>query len=152
MLVQLKFQCRVYLSSLEVFISITQVCIVAMQLCNIAQCRQSFDHQCKLQLKLVQGGTLRYTAFVCPKRCMVNSFENFKVSEDVTYYPFQPSIAFHIETSRFICCANHMTGFYMKCNAGLKSANCFRQSVFLGLEQYNQFNNLKFFSKKGKCL
>ena len=33
---------------------------------------------------------------------------------------FQPSIAFHIETSHLICSANQMTGFYMKCNTELK--------------------------------
>ena len=33
---------------------------------------------------------------------------------------FQPSIAFHIETSRLFCSAKQMTGFYMKHNTGLK--------------------------------
>ena len=33
------------------------------------------------------------------------------------------SVAFHIETSHLICIANQMTGFYMKCNTGLKSVN-----------------------------
>ena len=33
---------------------------------------------------------------------------------------FHPSVALHIKTSRLICIANQMTGFYMKCNAGLK--------------------------------
>ena len=28
--------------------------------------------------------------------------------------PFQRSVAFHIETSHFICSANQMTGFHMK--------------------------------------
>ena len=35
-------------------------------------------------------------------------------------YPFQASVAFHIETSHLICIANQMTGFYMKRNAELK--------------------------------
>ena len=34
--------------------------------------------------------------------------------------PFQPSVAFHIETSHLICIASKMTGFYIKCNTGLK--------------------------------
>ena len=34
--------------------------------------------------------------------------------------PFQPSVAFHIETSHLICTASKMTGFYIKCNTGLK--------------------------------
>ena len=33
---------------------------------------------------------------------------------------FHPSVALHIKTSRLICIANQMTGFYMKCNAVLK--------------------------------
>ena len=36
------------------------------------------------------------------------------------FNPFQPSIAFHIETSHLICTTNQMTGCYMKCKAGLK--------------------------------
>ena len=37
--------------------------------------------------------------------------------------PFQPSVAFHIETSHLFCSAKQMTGFYMKHNTGLKWAN-----------------------------
>ena len=44
--------------------------------------------------------------------------------------PFQPSVAFHIETSHLICRANQMSRFYMKCNAGLKWFN--RQAVTCG--------------------
>ena len=33
---------------------------------------------------------------------------------------FKPSVAFHIETSRFICTANYMTDPYMECNIKLK--------------------------------
>ena len=36
---------------------------------------------------------------------------------------FQPSVTFHVETSSLICSANQMTGFYMKCNTGLKWFN-----------------------------
>ena len=31
----------------------------------------------------------------------------------------QPSVAFPKEISHLICCANQMTGFYMKCNNGI---------------------------------
>ena len=34
--------------------------------------------------------------------------------------PFQPIVAFHIETSPLICSTNQMTSFYIKCNNGLK--------------------------------
>ena len=37
-----------------------------------------------------------------------------------TLHPFQPSATFHIETNHLICSSNQMTGFYMKCNIGLK--------------------------------
>ena len=37
--------------------------------------------------------------------------------------PLEPSVAFHIETSHFIDNAKQMTGFYMKCNNGLKWFN-----------------------------
>ena len=33
---------------------------------------------------------------------------------------FHPSVVFPIETSRLICSTNQTTGFYMKCNTGLK--------------------------------
>ena len=32
----------------------------------------------------------------------------------------QPRVAFHIVTSHLTCSANQMTGFYIKCNTGLK--------------------------------
>ena len=41
--------------------------------------------------------------------------------------PFQPSVAFHVETSHLIRNANQTTGFYMKCNNGLKRA---KESTF----------------------
>ena len=33
---------------------------------------------------------------------------------------FQPSVALHIEIDHLICRVNQRTGFYMKCNTGLK--------------------------------
>ena len=38
---------------------------------------------------------------------------------------FRPvSAAFHVQTSHLICNANQITGFYMKCNNGLKRVKC----------------------------
>ena len=37
--------------------------------------------------------------------------------------PFQPSVAFYTKTSHMICGVNRMTGFYIKCNTGLKWIN-----------------------------
>ena len=50
--------------------------------------------------------------------------------------PFQPSIAFHIETSHFISAANQITGFYMKCKTGMKwvKNNWLNQLDFLHAE------------------
>ena len=39
------------------------------------------------------------------------------------FNPFQPSFAFHIETSHLVCTTNQVTGFYMKCNTGLQWVN-----------------------------
>ena len=39
------------------------------------------------------------------------------------FNPFQPSVAFHIETIHLICSASKMTGFYLKLNTGLKWIN-----------------------------
>ena len=36
------------------------------------------------------------------------------------FNPFQYSVACHIENGHSVCIANKMTGFYMKCNTGLK--------------------------------
>ena len=36
---------------------------------------------------------------------------------------FQPSVAFHVETSQLFCSAKQMSGFYMKRNIGLKWVN-----------------------------
>ena len=44
----------------------------------------------------------------------------FKALRNLLFYLFQSSAAFHIEPSHLICSANQMTGFYMKCNTGLK--------------------------------
>ena len=41
----------------------------------------------------------------------------------IIFNQFQPSDAFHIENSHLIFTANQMTGFYMKCNTGLKWVN-----------------------------
>ena len=68
--------------------------------------------------------------------------------------PFQPSVAINIETSQLICTANQMTGFYIKCNTGLKWVNqiccsyhtetsqliCSAKSVYWFLQQGNNIH------------
>ena len=48
---------------------------------------------------------------------------------NVLFNPFQPSIAFHIETSDLLCFAKQKIGFYMKCNTDLKYFNTFQYST-----------------------
>ena len=43
--------------------------------------------------------------------------------------PFQPSVAFHTETSHLIFIANQMSGFYEKCITSLKWVNSYSPNV-----------------------
>ena len=52
------------------------------------------------------------------------------------YYPFQPSVAFHIKTSHLFCTAEQMTAFYMKCNTGLEWANLWGKSALVKMSNY----------------
>ena len=46
---------------------------------------------------------------------------NYSISRSLKLLnQFQPSVAFHIETSYLICRENQINGFYMKCNTRLK--------------------------------
>ena len=49
---------------------------------------------------------------------MINCFGEMADRRQQCINSFQPSDAFHIETSHLICNANQMTGFYMECNNG----------------------------------
>ena len=50
------------------------------------------------------------------------------------YNLFQPSVAIQVKTSHLICSANQMTGFYVKCNIGLKWVNL--TTLFITLNKY----------------
>ena len=50
-------------------------------------------------------------------------FLEYRSIETCQFNPIQPSVVFHIETNHLICTANDISGFYMKCNIGLKSVN-----------------------------
>ena len=59
----------------------------------------------------------------------------------IFFNQFRPSVAFHTETSQFICNANQMTGFCMKGNTGVRGLSyiaedhCYYQShMFSGCE------------------
>ena len=41
----------------------------------------------------------------------------------LNYNPFNRSVSFRIETSHLFCRPFVLTGFYMKCNKGLKCVN-----------------------------
>ena len=45
--------------------------------------------------------------------------------------PFQPSVAFHIETNHSVCNARKMIGFYMKRSTGLNRVKTRIIAVFL---------------------
>ena len=45
-----------------------------------------------------------------------------------------PIVAFHMETSHLICCANQLTGFHIECNSGLKSVKLICLSAVVPLE------------------
>ena len=49
---------------------------------------------------------------------LVYSLTSFLINYNLNI--FQPSVAFHIETSHLFCSANQKTDFYMKLNTGLK--------------------------------
>ena len=68
-------------------------------------CVSVFDHFVGLALK-----GLKKIDFNCKIQFRTN----------LPFNPFQPSIAFHIETSHLLCFAKQKTGFYMKCNTDLK--------------------------------
>ena len=54
---------------------------------------------------------------------------------------FQPSVAFHIETSPLICTANQITVFYMKCSTGMKWVKMQRNtgiSAFISCSVYSE--------------
>ena len=55
-------------------------------------------------------------------------FKGYKIRFSVLY-PFQPSVVFDVETSHLIYCTNQMTGFYFKCNTGVKWVNPFYTNV-----------------------
>ena len=53
--------------------------------------------------------------------CMKELKENILIC--LNFKPFQPSVAFHIETSHLFCRTKQMTGFYVKRSNGLKWVN-----------------------------
>ena len=59
-------------------------------------------------------------------------FDHFVDARSYMVNSFQPSAAFHIDTSDLIYTANQMSGFYIKCNwaARLKKVNLDKRLVF----------------------
>ena len=68
--------------------------------------------------------------------CLENIFQSINMSYEqretffTDFNPFQPSVAFQIETIHLLNSSKQMTGFYMKRNTGLKWFNldCFTQN------------------------
>ena len=67
------------------------------------------------------------------------------------FNPFQPSIAFHIESCHLVCTANQMTDFYLKCINRLKwvKVQIVINHVTFGLERisFGKVNFLNQFEK-----
>ena len=60
----------------------------------------------------------------------------------IYFNPFQPSVAFHIETSHLFCKAKQVTGFYMKHNTGMKWVNLCDSDICEQYSKYSVFRNL----------
>ena len=59
----------------------------------------------------------------CNYKIQFHSKHIVEVISGCLFDPFRLIVTFHIETSHLICRENQMTGFYMKCNAGLNWVN-----------------------------
>ena len=60
----------------------------------------------------------------------------------ICFNPFQPSAAFHIETSHLFCKAKQVTSFYMKHNTGMKWVNLCDSDICEQYSKYSVFRNL----------
>ena len=65
---------------------------------------------------------------------------NCKENKITLLNPFQPTVAFHIETNHSISTASQMTGFYMKCNIRLKRVKLLCSNVTLSILCINTSN------------
>ena len=59
--------------------------------------------------------------------------------------PFQPTVAFYIQTSHLICSVNQVTCFNMKCNTWLRWVKIFSWIMFRTLYQKSYWNVVKYF-------
>ena len=66
--------------------------------------------------------------------------QNTEIKWNCCLNPFQPSVEFHIEISHLICTANQITGFYMKCNARLKSVKWVNFQLITGILHWFSFD------------
>ena len=98
------------------YIEISQLICCANQWTGIhmRSCLSVFDHFVGLALKGLNK---------------IDFNRKIQFHTNVLFNPFQPSIAFHIETSDLLCFAKQKIGFYMKCNTDLKYFNAFQYST-----------------------
>ena len=52
------------------------------------------------------------------KWCFFHELRRIRTIKITSFNPFQPFVAFHIETSHLVCSVKQMTGFYMERNTG----------------------------------
>ena len=76
---------------------------------------QSTNLQCKSMDWFLHDRELRHERVKVKQKlaCLCSAFT-------FNFNSFRPSIACYVETRHLICCANDMTGFYMKCNTRLQ--------------------------------
>ena len=73
------------------------------------------------------------------------TFQNLQIS------PFQPSIAFNIETNHLICNENQVTGFYMKCNTELKWVNLHLYFLNVRSKLFCSYHRMTFWTVSNIC-
>ena len=72
---------------------------------------------------------------------MINYFGETADRRRQCIKPFQPNVAFHIDTSHLICNANKMTGFYKECNNERKCVKPYIQPE--SLSEFLAITNLR---------
>ena len=87
----------------------------------------SFRHPTSKRLKILWSKNYYCNEFLAQVKDMSSQCtylsKILSLSDGKNLTHFSPVLAFHIETSHLVWTANQMTGFYMKCNAGVNWIN-----------------------------
>ena len=77
----------------------------------------------KINTWVWSGSNYLRSLFPAIQRFLLFCTMSRRILENIVVNAFQPSVMFHTETSHLFCSLKQMTGFYMKCNTGLKWVN-----------------------------